>query len=771
MVKEILPGSSDRCSSKAVSEAPEQQPAAARMPDGIAYFDPAMRYLFVNKGIESSLGLPASEIIGKTLEETHSPATYYDIAPKVEAALNGQEASLKHTQITPDGASRLFRSTFVPEFDDQQEVVGCYALTVDVTEQYKAETRSREIEKRLEFITDDLGAILTYLDTGRIYQFVNREFTDTLGIPAEEIIGKSVDEFETEAMKGLTAPYIDEALSGKTVTFERKRPTADGTVRNFQSTYRPHLDDSGKTIGVVGLSIDITELKNSEKALQESEAVLRLVTDNIPGFLVYYDTDHNYRFGNKGLEELLGRPLSEIIGKHSREIQGEDVYQSIVPYLERAMSGETVAFEQWRKHPDGASYHYQTTYLPHLDENGQVLGCYAVGYDTTERVEVQRQLNQAHKMDAIGHLTGGIAHDFNNILMVTDGYTRRALKAVEDPKAVAEALEEVLKGTDRAANLTKQLLSFSRRQIMEKRVFRVEEAITEIKSLLDKSTTENIELVIESNSEGACVETDPSEFHTALLNLVINARDAMHLGGRIEINSRVIEVDEAFAATQQNMSAGRFVEVSVKDSGTGIDPETLSHIFEPFFTTKDQGKGTGLGLAMIYGFAQSSSGGIAVKSEENVGTIFKIYLPAVDRDPEAIIAEVAQDHHGKGETVLIVEDDPALLDLGRDVLDSLGYNVLTACDGFAAMEIEAEHEEKIDLLLSDVVMPMMGGFEVAEMIREARPEIRIVFMSGYPNRAGIGNEHVPDDCQFLQKPVKPGHLAQTLRQELERATA
>lgn len=510
------------------------------------------------------------------------------------------------------------------------------------------------------------------------------------------------------------------------------------------------------------------ERLQAENKLRESEEFARLITDNMPVVIAYFDADMKTMFYNQlGLdwfacerEDLIGKPIDGKIPQLDVE-----TYRARIA---RVFAGEEVTFDSIHDYPDGVTRNVTISYLPHTNDTDDIIGFFCIVQDNTQRVDIERQLSQAQKMDAIGHLTGGIAHDFNNILMVTDGYTRRALKSADDPAAVAEALDEVLKGTDRAAQLTKQLLSFSRRQIMETRVFRVEEAITEIQSLLEKSTNENIELVINSASEGACVETDPSEFHQALLNLVINGRDAMLRGGQIEINSRVVEINEEFAATQQKMSAGRFVEVSVKDSGTGIDAETLTHIFEPFFTTKDQGKGTGLGLAMVYGFAQSSGGGIAVESEVDIGTTFKVYLPAVDRDPQEMIAEVEEDHHGNGETILLVEDDPALLDLGRDVLESLGYNVLSACDGFAAMEAEAEHEGKIDLLLSDLVMPMMGGFEVAEMIREARPEIRVVFMSGYPNRAGINNENLPDDCQFLQKPVKPGHLAQTIRQELDR---
>jgi PAS domain S-box-containing protein len=502
--------------------------------------------------------------------------------------------------------------------------------------------------------------------------------------------------------------------------------------------------------------------------LHEREEFVRLITDNMPVVIAYFDAEMNTRFYNQvGLdwfactrEDVIGKPIDGMIPELDVE-----KYRSCI---RKVLDGETQTFDATHTYPDGKIRHVTVSYIPHVDESGDAIGYFCIVQDITQRVEIERQLNQAQKMDAIGQLTGGIAHDFNNILMVTDGYTRRALKNIDDPAAVTEALEEVLKGTDRAARLTKQLLSFSRRQIMEKRVFRIEEAITEIEGLLQKSTGERYELHIESDTNGACVETDESEFNQALINLVINARDAMPTGGRIEVSSQVVELDEDFAAKHQKLSAGRFVEVSVKDYGVGIDDDTLEHIFEPFFTTKDQGKGTGLGLAMVYGFAQSSGGAVEVETAVEAGATFKIYLPAVDRDPQKLVAEVEEEHLGQGETILLIEDDPPLLELARGTLESLGYNVLTASDGFEAIEIEAEHEAGIDLLLSDVVMPTIGGFEVASMIRESRPDIKIVFMSGYPNRAGISNENVPDNCQFLQKPVKPAHLAQALRHELDR---
>jgi PAS domain S-box-containing protein len=547
---------------------------------------------------------------------------------------------------------------------------------------------------------------------------------------------------------------------------------ADQKVIAILEFYAPHvIEPDEQKLAMMGqISIlfgHAVERVQAAKKLADREELVRLVTDHMPVVIAYFDADMTTRFYNQlGLdwfncarEDLIGKPIDGIIPENDVA-----TYRARV---QKTLAGETQNFDATQTYPDGKVRNVSVSYIPHIDRAGDAIGYFCTVQDNTQRLEIEHQLNQAQKMDAIGQLTGGIAHDFNNILMVTDGYTRRALKAADDPDAVKEALDEVLSGTERAAQLTKQLLAFSRRQIMEKRVFRVEDEISDIEALLRQSTGERYELSFESHTDGTCVETDPSEFSQALVNLVINARDAMSQGGQIIVSTRDVEITEEHAQPHRNLVPGNYVEVSVHDHGTGIDKETLERIFEPFFTTKDQGKGTGLGLAMVYGFAQTSGGSVDVSSVEGEGTIFRIYLPAVDRDPQVVVAEVEQDHYGQGETILLTEDDPALLEIVREMLDTLGYNVLTACDGFDALEVEGEYDGEIALLLSDVVMPNMGGFEAAEMIRGARPDIKIVFMSGYPNRAGISNEDRPENCQFLQKPVQPGHLARTIRNELD----
>jgi signal transduction histidine kinase len=390
----------------------------------------------------------------------------------------------------------------------------------------------------------------------------------------------------------------------------------------------------------------------------------------------------------------------------------------------------------------------------------------ALEKEINERKRAQQHLVQAQKMEAIGQMTSGIAHDFNNHLMVIDLYTKRALRDINDMGAAGTALNGVLGATEKAAKLTGQLLVFSRREATVKRVFRAGEAMAELDVLLRHSVGESHDLSFSVEDEEACVATDPTELGQAIVNLAINARDAMPDGGPIDIGVRAVDLDEGLTSRRPGLSPGRYVAISVQDQGSGIENETLAHIFEPFFTTKGQGQGTGLGLAMVYGFAEQSRGFVDVVTAPARGSTFSIYLPVVDRPPELIAAEEEKEHRGKGETILLVEDDDRVLELTRDVLQDLGYNVLAAGSGLEALEKDEDYVGCIELLLSDVVMPSLGGFELYEILRKQRPDIRAVFMSGYPKREDRRNGP-PQMSRFLQKPIETRLLARVLRSEID----
>lgn len=385
---------------------------------------------------------------------------------------------------------------------------------------------------------------------------------------------------------------------------------------------------------------------------------------------------------------------------------------------------------------------------------------------TRALVETEDRLRESEKLNALGQLAGGVAHDFNNILMIISGYTGRALKHPEMPEAGRDALDQVVDAADRAATLTNQMLIFSRRQPLQNKVLAVSRVLGELDVLLRPLLGEMIDLEIETGEGAACIQADSAHLSQALLNLAINARDAMPRGGKIAISTDVVEAGEQLLSRNPNLAPGSYVRIVITDDGTGMDAETTARIFEPFFTTKELGKGTGLGLATVYGLIQQLEGEIEVDSELGRGTTFTIYLPFVDKQPDTISATDREVLSGNGETILLAEDDDSLRDLVRTMLEELGYVVLTASDGFEALEVESEHEQPIDLLVSDVVMPNLGGIELSNAVKEARPEIKVILLSGYPCRATATQADVPDDLPLLQKPVAPETLARAVQDAL-----
>jgi len=382
---------------------------------------------------------------------------------------------------------------------------------------------------------------------------------------------------------------------------------------------------------------------------------------------------------------------------------------------------------------------------------------------------LEEQLRQAQKMEAIGRLAGGVAHDFNNLLTVIGGYTQLMLVRIPPGDDLRKDVEEVAKAGERAASLTSQLLAFSRKQIIAPTVLNLNDAISETKKLLGRLIGEDIELVTVLDLDLGNAKADPSQVEQVIMNLAVNARDAMPEGGKLALSTGNAVLDESYVKENPGSHAGPHVFLSVSDSGIGMDSETLSHLFEPFFTTKEQGKGTGLGLSTVYGIVKQSGGSIRVQSEPGHGTTFKVYLPRVDQPvgpAGKAVASLAAAPKGT-ETVLLVEDEEAVRRLTHAVLRRNGYEVLTAGDGEEALRTLQQHQGTIHLLLTDVVLPRMGGREIALQVSRLRPEIKVLFTSGYSGRAFAENGTLEPGMAFLPKPFTPEELLRKVREILE----
>jgi PAS domain S-box-containing protein len=486
------------------------------------------------------------------------------------------------------------------------------------------------------------------------------------------------------------------------------------------------------------------------------------------------DRDKLIQWVNPSFCALTGYTAEELIGRSagiltSGRAEDDATYEEMVTTAEagRVWDGELIA-----RRKDGALRLIAQTVTPVVVGAGRVSHYVAVMRDVSQRRRLEEQLRQAQKMEAVGRLSGGVAHDFNNILNVIMGFGELLLKKLPPEDTLRRYAHEILKATKRGASLTGQLLAFSRQQVLQPKVIDLNAAIGDMQKMLARLIGEDIELVTAFEPDLGQVKVDPGQVEQVVMNLAVNARDAMPLGGTLVIETANVDLGDS--ETRQYdcpVNPGCYVQIVVSDTGTGMDAATQARVFEPFFSTKPVDKGTGLGLATVYGIVKQSKGHIWVKSEVGNGTTFTILLPRVFVQPPLALGEDKDAAPTGRETVLLVEDDDSARELWREMLEMLGYRTIAASNGIDALERAAAHEGAIDLVLTDVVMPRLGGRELVERLREVRPEVAVVFMSGYTAdtilRQGISESGSP----FLQKPFSAQQLARTIRETLDAATS
>ncbi|MBD3265557.1 response regulator, partial [bacterium] len=390
--------------------------------------------------------------------------------------------------------------------------------------------------------------------------------------------------------------------------------------------------------------------------------------------------------------------------------------------------------------------------------------------DVTERKKLEEQLLQSQKMESIGQLAGGVAHDFNNLLTGILGYSDLLMAQMQSDDSSYAAIQEIHKAGKRAASLTQQLLAFSRKQILEPKVINLNDLVNNLDKMLRRLIGENIEYKTQLEPALDPVKADPGKIEQIIMNLVVNARDAMPLGGRLWLETQNIMLDEAYCRHQSDCEPGNYVMLSVSDTGMGMDAETLNRAFDPFFTTKETGKGTGLGLSTVYGIVKQSNGHVAIYSEEKIGTTFKVFLPthAVPIESSTNMADKEKENLKGTETILVVEDEKAVRDLLLHVLGQHGYTVFQARDCQQAFDLEQEYKESIHLILTDVVLPNKSGREIVEKVRQNRPSIQVLYMSGYTDDAIVQHGVLEEGLEFIQKPFETKRLLRKIREILDR---
>ncbi|MDQ3818402.1 MAG: PAS domain S-box protein, partial [Acidobacteriota bacterium] len=543
----------------------------------------------------------------------------------------------------------------------------------------------------------------------------------------------------------------------------------DGRIINVEITSHK-LTFAGRPAQLV-LVNDITERMRAELALRDAEEKYRNIFENAVEGIYQASPDGRFISVNPALARILGYESPEELMKHRLKVAGEHyVERDCYLELERLLGeyGVVVGYECEVYRKDRRRIWTSENVRVIRNRKGAIDYYEGSIEDISERKGLEEQLRQAQKMEAIGRLAGGVAHDFNNmlaIIMMHSDLTLRTLKP-EDP--LFHRFDEIKKAGERASSLTRQLLAFSRKQVQKLRVINLNTIIVDMEKMLRRLIGEDIELRTTLREGLGSVKADPGQIEQVVMNLVVNARDAMPEGGKLTIETENVFLDEAYASTRISVEAGYYVMLAVSDTGAGMDRRTQERIFDPFFTTKEVGRGTGLGLSTVYGIIKQTGGNIWVYSEIGRGTTFKIYLPRVDERAEQIPRSGGIREMAKGtETILLAEDEGLVRNLAREVLEVHGYKVLEAANGGAAFLICERFKGTIHLLLTDVIMPEMSGGELAKRLALIRPEMRVLFMSGYTDNAIVHHGVLDEGMNFIQKPFSADALAQKVREVLD----
>jgi len=609
---------------------------------------------------------------------------------------------------------------------------------------------------------------------------VNEPFGRACGYSPEELVGKTdLDIWPKELADSYRADDRDVMESRQMKRVEEPLEDREGKQKWIETIKVPILGDGGEVIGTVGIARDITIRKEKEKlaedALVESEERYRSLVDNSPemifivcdGRIVYMNDTGLKLLGASFADEVVGKPIMAFIHPESRELIRQRA-QEVVGQRKRT---ELVAQKYLKL--NGDDLEVEAMGLPVLYRNQPATQVYA--RDITIRKEMEdalfrsrEQLRQAQKMEAVGRLAGGVAHDFNNFLTAINGYAELLTTRVVDGGSVPREIAEIRKVGERAAKLTRQLLAFSRKQVLMPKVFDMNEVVAGVSEMLRRFIGENIEFRTSFCKDLWPVKADPGQIEQVIMNLAINARDAMPEGGTLAIETENVMVSEPLPAGTAHVPTGQYVVLGVSDTGCGIDQATMSHLFEPFFTTKVKGKGTGLGLATVYGIVKQSGGFILVDSEPGKGTTFSLYLSRTESKEKAEAAATDRETLSRGKGVMIVvEDQEEIRNLVVEVLGMQGYTVLKAANGDEAMQISRTTDEKIQMLLTDLVMPGMSGKELAERMKRELPGLKVLFMSGYAAGDGSMESILPPGGNFLAKPFTLGDLTQKVKAVLD----
>jgi PAS domain S-box-containing protein len=652
----------------------------------------------------------------------------------------------------------------VERFEENQSAEGRYRLLVESITDYAI------------YMLDVTGLVTSW----------NRGAERFKGYSEREIIGQHFSRFYTEEDKAVDLPQTALRIARDRGRFEHEgwRVRKDGTRFWAHVVIDPIRDSEGKLVGYAKITRDLTERRRADEQLRESQEQFRLLIQGVTDYAIFMlDREGRVNSWNAGAERIKGYTLDEIVGRHFSTFYTKEEREAGVPTksLQKAATDGRWETEGWRVRKDGSRFWAHVVIDAIHNDAGELIGFAKITRDATERKNAERQLEEARvalfqsqKMEAVGQLTGGVAHDFNNLLTVIIGGLDTIVRSKPtDAVRIRRALEMARHAADRASSLTARLLAFSRKQPLEPTPTALNSLVRNMADLLHRTLGEQIELESVLSPRLWTVEVDQNQLESAILNLAVNARDAMPSGGKLTIETQNTFLDESYTATDAEVRPGQYVVICVSDTGSGMSKSTLPRVFEPFFTTKESGRGTGLGLSMVYGFVKQSAGHVTIYSEEGEGTTVKLYFPRhlsseetsgeVEKKPEYPSAS-------EDEVVLVVEDNADVRAFSVMSLSELGYRVLQAVDAEAALSI-LRSDQRVDLLFTDVVLPGRSGKVLADESSIARPGLKVLFTTGYSRNAIVHHGRLDPGVRLLQKPFTFDQLAIRVRELLDEPPA
>ena len=737
--------------------------------EGIGFMDSEEQFLFANPAAEIIFEVPRGSLVGRNLREFTTPEQFAHIQVETQKRRSGEKSNYEIEIIRPSGERRMLLVNVTPQLDSEGRFTGTFGIFTDITDRKRAEQALRESESRNRAILDALPDLMFIQNTDGVYLDYHASDPGLLLLPPERFLGKNMREvlppelsarfaelfgllWETGVTQVLEYPL---RLSGENRFFEA-RIVACGLDR------------------VLSLVRDITAHKQAESALQQRQREVGTLLDSLPAYAYFKKAGSVYVAANRKFCEAVGCPQSGIAGKSDYDLFPRELAEKYrTDDARMVIAGEILWVGEEEMVDRGRRFVVETRKVPVKDEKGTVVGLIGLGFDITERKQLEEQLLQSQKMEAVGRLAGGVAHDFNNILTAIMGYSDVLLEKLPGEDPLRRFPEGILETVDRASNLTNQLLAFSRRQDVQPEVLCLNDVVADMDRMLRRLIGEDVELISNMEPTLGSVKADPVQLEQVLMNLVVNARDAMSRGGRLTIKTSNVELDLDYVRRHVGLEPGPYVLLSVTDTGLGMGPEVQAHLFEPFFTTKEKGKGTGLGLSTVYGIVKQTGGHIEVESAPGAGATFRVFLPRHTGGPgeEASRSPVPEAEPARNlqgtETILVVEDDEAVRKRACEILQGYGYVIREAGHGEEAMAMAVRHPGPIHLLVADVVMPRVSGPELARRLAPSCPEMKVLFISGYTDGELAPYGVLKEGTSLLRKPFKPEALARRVRALLD----